>query len=101
MPHESKINRRHEKPMVIELKDEFKDKPPPPARTYKTAYHLLDVLKKSLSEMLKAGWIRPSTSEYCAPVLVIVKPHQDIQNMDPKEGSISNCGRSQLSQSPY
>ena len=35
--------------------------------------------------MLKAWWIRPSTSEYCAPVLVIVKPHQDIQNMDPKD----------------
>ena len=85
MPHESKINRRHEKPMVIELKEEFKDKAPPPARTFKTPYHLLEILKKSLSEMLKAGWIRPSTSEYCAPVLVLVKPHQDIKNMDPKD----------------
>ena len=85
MPHESKINRRHEKPMVIELKEEFKDKAPPLARTYKTPYHLLEILKKSLTEMLKAGWIRPSTSEYCAPVLVLVKPHQDIQNMDPKD----------------
>ena len=41
MPHESKINRKHEVPMKIVLKDEFKDAPPPPPRTYKTPFHLL------------------------------------------------------------
>jgi hypothetical protein len=45
MPHEKKIVREHEVPMSIELKDEFKDKEPPLARTYRTPHALLGVLK--------------------------------------------------------
>ena len=91
MPHEKKIVREHEVPMSIELKDEFKDKEPPPARTYRTPHALLGVLKKSLIEMLRAGWIRTSTSDYCAPVLVLVKPHQDIKNLTPDEIKYRVC----------
>lgn len=85
MPHESKIHRKHEVPMKIVLKDEFKDAAPPPPRTYKTPFHLLTILKKSLVEMLKAGWIRPSTSDWCSPVIIIPKPHQDLANLAPEE----------------
>ena len=81
MNHESEIQRKHEVPMSIELKDEFKTAPPPRGRTYKTPIHLLPILKKSLSEMLKADWIRPSRSEWCAPILIIPKPHQDLKNL--------------------
>ena len=91
MPHEKDIKRKHEIPMKIELKEEFIGKDPPPARTYRTPYHLLQVLKKSLVEMLKAGWIRPSTSEYCAPVLVLVKPHQDVKTLAPADIKYRVC----------
>ena len=91
MPHESKINRKHEVPMSIDLKDEFIGKSPPPPRTYRTPHHLLEVLKRSIIEMLKAGWIRASTSEYCAPVLVLVKPHQDVKNMNPVDIKYRVC----------
>ena len=85
MPHESQIKRKHKVPMSIELKDEFKMQAPPRGRTYKTPVHLLGVLKKSLAEMLKAGWIRPSRSDWCAPLLIIPKPHQDIKNLSVDE----------------
>ena len=91
MPHESKINRKHEVPMKIVLKDEFKDAAPPPPRTYKTPFHLLAILKKSLIEMLKAGWIRPSTSDWCSPVIIIPKPHQDLANLAPEEVKYRVC----------
>ena len=77
--------------MSIELKDEFVDKPPPAARTYRTPHHLLEVLKKSLIEMLKAGWIRCSTSDYCAPVLILVKPHQDLKVVKPVDIKYRVC----------
>ena len=91
MPHESKIKRQHEVPMSIELKDEFKDASPPRGRTYKTPIHLLPILKKSLSEMLKAGWIRPSRSEWCAPILIIPKPHQDLKSLSVDEVKYHVC----------
>ena len=91
MPHESKISRKHEHPMSIELKDEWKEKTPPRGRTYKTPAHLLVVLKKSLTEMLKAGWIRPSRSEWCAPVLIIPKPHQNLKELKPDQVKYRVC----------
>ena len=91
MPHESKINRQHEVPMKIVLKDEFKDSAPPPPRTYKTPFHLLGILKKALCEMLKAGWIRPSTSDWCSPVIIIPKPHQDLANLSPENVKYRVC----------
>ena len=91
MPHSSKINRKHEIPMSIELKDEFKDKQPPVGRTYRTPHNLLAVLKKSLIEMLRAGWIRCSTSDYCAPVIILVKPHQDLKVTKPEDIKYRVC----------
>ena len=91
MPHSKDIKRKHEIPMSIELKDEFKDKAPPAPRTYRTPFNLLNVLKKSLVEMLKAGWIRCSTSDYCAPVLILVKPHQDLKNTKPDDIKYRVC----------
>ena len=91
MPHEKDIKRKYEVPMSIELKDEFVGKSPPPPRKYRTPHHLLGVLKNSLMQMLKAGWIRASTSEYCAPVLILVKPHQDIANMNPVDVKYRIC----------
>ena len=91
MPHSKDIKRKHETPMSIELKDEFKDKAPPAPRTYRTPINLLNVLKKSLVEMLKAGWIRTSTSDYCAPVLILVKPHQDLKNTKPDDIKYRVC----------
>ena len=67
MPHESKINRRHEKPMVIELKDEFKDSAPPPARTYKTPYHLLEILKNVSQKCLKRDGYDPQPPNIARP----------------------------------
>ena len=50
------------------------DKPAPCRQTYRLAPSELKILKEQLDEMLQKGFIRPSDSEYGAPVLFAPKP---------------------------
>eukprot|EP01050_Picozoa_sp_SAG11_P020352 SAG11_NODE_3414_length_2462_cov_11.817605_1_plen_421_part_10 len=63
----------HDKPLVVEDKEGVTG--PPPNRYYKTPHGLLPQLHLFISEMLKKGYIQPSTSEYCSPVVIIKKPN--------------------------
>ena len=51
-----------------------KDAPPLRRQYIKTAVHLLPHLREYIASMTAAGFIRPSTSPFSAPVLVIPKP---------------------------
>jgi hypothetical protein len=58
----------------IQLTDEtvFPHKP-----TYRLSFKEMDALKSMIEEMLKNKWIRPSTSPYGAPVMLVSKKEKD------------------------
>lgn len=47
---------------------------PPAKRAYKMSREQATVVKEYMKEMLGKGYIRPSTSPYTAPVLIVKKP---------------------------
>ena len=75
-PHKSKIKRLKADEMHIEFKEGYEDFVPL-GKTYKTLVHLLPKLEAFLKELLDLGVIRPSTSPFCSPCLMIPKPHQE------------------------
>ena len=54
--------------------DLVKDSAPPAKRAYGMSRDQAKVVKEYVDDMLGKGYIRPSTSPYAAPVLVVKKP---------------------------
>ena len=46
----------------------------PSMHRYRTPDHLLPEFKRYIDEMVQKGWLKPSNSEYAAPILIIKKP---------------------------
>ena len=49
------------------------DAPPPKPRLYRMNEEELIAVKQTIADYIDKGWIRPSTSPYGAPVIVIRK----------------------------
>ena len=76
MPHTTEINRPNETAMPIDLKAGFENTVAP-CRRYGIPIKLRPIVRKALTEMINRGWIKPSTSPWCAPLMCIPKPHQE------------------------
>ncbi|KAM4549940.1 uncharacterized protein V3H82_019144 [Fundulus diaphanus] len=66
---------------MIEHVIRLKDKGPIRQRSYRVPQHLVAQLLKEVEEMQHLGVIEPSTSEWCSPVVIVVK----------KDGSLRIC----------
>ena len=75
-PHAKDCKRNNIKPMTIQFKPGHENDVPTP-RMYRTPKHLLPALKEIITKFLAHGWIRPSTSPFMSPCMVIPKPHQE------------------------
>ena len=69
------------KTAVVEHVIRLKDVNPIRQRSYRVPQHLGEKLKQEVEEMLKLGVIEPSNSEYCSPVVIVLK----------KDGSLRIC----------
>jgi hypothetical protein len=76
MPHTTEIIRPNETAMPIDLKAGFENTVAP-CRRYEIPIKLRPIVRKALTEMINRGWIKPSTSPWCAPLMCIPKPHQE------------------------
>ncbi|GBG89590.1 hypothetical protein CBR_g49380 [Chara braunii] len=52
---------------------------PPRGCIYRMSEEELSVLRAQLNDLLEKGWIRPSSSPYCAPVLFVQKKNKDLR----------------------
>ncbi|GBG90017.1 hypothetical protein CBR_g50110 [Chara braunii] len=52
---------------------------PPRGCIYRMSEEELSVLRAQLDDLLEKGWIRPSSSPYCAPVLFVRKKNKDLR----------------------
>jgi hypothetical protein len=76
MPHKSQIRRAENEKMSIKLKPGMENEVPRCRRT-KTPVHLQPILRDALVQLLNVGFIKPSTSPFSAPCMLISKPHQE------------------------
>ncbi|KAK7893383.1 hypothetical protein WMY93_022535 [Mugilogobius chulae] len=69
------------KTILVEHVIRLKDKGPVRQRSYRVPQHLVAELLKEVEEMQRLGVIEPSQSEWCSPVVIVVK----------KDGSLRIC----------
>jgi hypothetical protein len=76
LPHKLDNVRVAEDCMSITFKPGLKDHVPK-AVCYKTPRNFLPKMKEILKELIEKGIIRPSTSPFCSPCMLVPKPHQE------------------------
>ena len=84
MPHKSQIRRAENEKMSIKPKPGMEFEVPRSRRT-KTPVHLQPILRDLLVELLNKGFIKPSTSPFSAPCMMVAKPHQEGTPLDKLE----------------
>ncbi|GBG78907.1 hypothetical protein CBR_g28621 [Chara braunii] len=90
-PHDASSTDSSLDPLITELLDAYGDVfkgphgvvpdgvVPPRGCIYRMSEEELSVLRAQLDDLLKKGWIRPSSSPYGAPVLFVRKKNKDLR----------------------